>query len=306
MTVGDATLRQGHHCAWWGDANWKGYWYPLRNSNTDYRRFTKGFLESPILDANITDESDPKPRPLWWTVELWGFETVQEPIVGLVSNLFESPERAWQPDNPSGGPPNATRHTHLQARVFYMNNSEYTRWIDVDIGSGTRLSVQADQVFVGLLVPPDALPVSRGSRNKTTFTGNLDDGERLTQALVGGTISLSPYSTNGRNICTNTKQVLIPSDAVNTVIPIPPAAKRVQVYAQKDGAIPDPCWQTGIMRAPADVFTPGFPDSGALFIDPTARRTLNQIDIPQHASAIVVPTPSEEPRILTFVFELDT
>lgn len=288
-----------------GDADWEGFWYPLRNHNSDYRLFTKNFIESPILDSNIQDESDPRPMPLWWTVELWGFETVQNSTVGLVSNLFESPALAWQPDNPGGGPPNATRHTHLKARVFYMNNSGYTRWIDVDIGNGTRFSVQADQVFVGLLVPPDAVVVGQGTRTKSTFRGNIEPDENLAQALVGGTVSLSPYSTNGRNICTNTEQIVIPADSAASVA-IPPAAKRVQVYAQKTGTIPDPCWQTGIRRNPGDLFEPGFPDSGALFIDPAARRTLSQIDIPQHASAIVIPTVSEDERLLTFVFELDT
>lgn len=287
-----------------GDADWLGYWYPLRNFNTDYLLF-QDLLESPDADANILHEDDPRPVPPWWTIELWGFETVQNPTVGLISNLFDSPERAWQPDNPMGGPPNATRHTHLKARVYYSNNSEYNRWIDVDIGTGTRLSVQANQVFVGVLTPRDALPVGRGTRARTTFTGRLEAGDNLAQALVGGTISLSPYSTNGRNICTNTQQVLIPADS-GSAIAIPPAAKRVQVYAQKTGAIPDPCWQTGIRRNPGDLFEPGYPDSGALVIDATTRRTTNPIDIPQHASAIVVPTVSENPRILTYVFELDT
>lgn len=296
-----ALLRQGHHCQYPGDAGNASFLYFLRLTNDDYR-IRRQWLESPVLDRNNCNDGYPLPVNLWWTIDVHGFEVVQSSEVGLTAQQYFGPEEAWQPEGlPLPTFLDATRHTHLKARVRWINNSGVREYVDIDIGHGQRLAVQSDQVFVDLLIPPDALPVLDGG-NETVLPPPLVETP-VAQALIAGSVNASPYSPAGQQIVTNTIIVNVPQGQPLNV-QIPPRAKRVQVYQEFVGLAVSPFWNTALVRSPGPVYAPFARDSGILGIDPLTFRT-PVLDIPQHCSLIRIPLNANNPRLYAFVFELD-
>lgn len=306
-------LRLGRHQRTPNDSEYRSFLYPLRRTNYDYREPNNRFLESGPLDA--FDPCGPPGLPInvshWWTVEIAGFEIMNGPLLSLESDFFDAPEMAWQPDGPlSDSRAYATRHTHLKARLWWMNNTGRHRWADVDIGHGTRFSIQANQVFAGLLVPPGSLPITPGQK---TVLPEPDPPAVITQAMIVGSINLSPWAPDAGQISTNTIVVdVLPGAATipsgigppTPAIKIPPFAKRVQI-CQFGGAVTPLSFVPSVQRSAPDVWSIGLGPICPIVIDPATFST-QRIDIPQHASHIALGAPDfDDLRTYTFVFELD-
>lgn len=298
-------LRQGHHGNWVGDAKPLGFCYELRPTNENYVRVLKTqWLETMPLDQNFWNEADPRPTPLWWIIELHGQEIVQSAVDFPTCDPFGFPYKKWMGTGPAPVPPQfANRFTHLKARIHYQNNSGRSRWVDVDIGPGIRVAVIADQVNVDLLGPPNSAQVVEGSNVGQLITVQNPDQDdvAIAQALITGTVSLSPFAPTGERVATNTIVVDRAEDD-SALVKIPPGASQVQVYLTEADAVSDLDFVPGVRRLAGDLFDV-MPRIANLPII-AANLASPRLDIPKHADHIFIPALAEDNRY-SFVFELE-
>lgn len=165
--------------------------------------------------------------PTWWTIDLWGIENTTLIPVGVPGIL---------PLTQSALINQGQRFTRLKARIEW-ENMQIKRQVDVDIGTGTRISILANAVRVVLLIPSEQRWLEVGtvvnqSRGITLPVGG--NGGLATNVLLGGSIypCFAPLS-NRYPTYTNMVAQLATGDVgvVDPVeIPVPPAAKYISIY----------------------------------------------------------------------------
>ncbi len=313
MSYQSQKIRAGAHCNWRGDAESRQFFYPLTLTGTgalgsnivnNPQVISPNFLETEPLDKNLgkpEGEADVRPDPRWWTIALWGYEVTRlfagDPIT---AKPFGSPLGSAVPG--SGAQlQRGSRSTHLQARIIYSNNAGYLRTVDVDIGSGIRVSVVSYFVRVQLLGTLLTKETVEGANPRAVFN-NLPDDFPVVDALVCGSIT-DTWSSQGEKLSTFTQTVRVPAGNTDQRVCIPASARKVQVYQTSVGTVLPLSWRLSeAATAGAPPFPLG-PSLGQLDFIPALRRT-QRVDIPGLATHLAFDTadPDNE-RIFTTIWE---
>lgn len=176
--------------------------------------------------------------PTWWTVDLWGIEVTRfMPGAGTVQPLVQSALIA------QGG-----RNTRLKARVVW-ENMQVRRSVDVDIGTGTRFSVEANNLRIMLLIPKAQRFQEVGSVVNTVRSNNTQLGNGLVlDAMVGGSVypCFAPLSNRYSTFTQLVAQLTEEETGVVTPreILVPPDAKYLSIYPSGDPVLTPWTWQT--------------------------------------------------------------
>lgn len=212
------------------------------------------------------------PRTGVWAVAIWAQE-----VATVVQQGTGRPATA-------SSLARAQRSSRLKVRIEAHGSSGGDVW-DVDIGQGIRLSLEADWVRVGALVPSDQPIVApnQGSR--------LPAGLLLTTA-VGARIG-PVTGSHGAQLCTNSFTYLIPQGDASWEAPLPPGCRALSAYQQTGNDL--------IMEW--RLFPSGPPLGQVVF--PVERR-INRLARPGSASHIgLFEGDQENDRLVTLVWELE-
>jgi hypothetical protein len=176
----------------------------------------------------------------------------------------------------------AQRSSRLKARIEAHGSSGGDVW-DVDIGQGIRLSLEADYVRVGALIPQTNVIGPRS-------TSRLRDGLLLT-TMVGARIA-PVTGSHGAQLATNSFTYVIPADT-EWEAPLPPGCRALSAYQDGGNAFLLE-WR----------LYPGGASLGEL-VFPVEQR-LSRLARPGLASHIALAeTDEENERVLTLVWELE-
>jgi hypothetical protein len=230
--------------------------------------------------------------PTWWTVNLWGVELVRFLTVG-------SP--AQQPLSQSALLANGQRFTRLKARVQW-ENMQLLREVDVDIGTGTRFPILANNLRIMLLIPQSQRFQEMGTVVNTVATNNtmLTNG-LLIDSMVGASAypCFAPLSNRYPTFTQLIAQLAFGEVGVVAPIevPVPPAAKYLSIYPSGDPALIPWVWFTTPIAA-------GGAAVGTIFYDPTISAVVRR-PIPQNVSTIVMPVATPFRRRWNLIWELE-
>lgn len=220
--------------------------------------------------------------PVWWRIDLWALEVSRS--VALAT--FVPPLTRGQIVN------QGQRFSRLKARITFETTQE--RVVDVDIGTGIRLSMLASSVRVNLLLPRnqgyrlvgDQLPV-----------GVSESGEGLVTDTLASGSAYQSESPHGVNQATYTQFVAFgTTDPGPRVIPIPSAAKFLTVYANPPQP-GNPALQW--FQAVASTFPSPV---GEVVIPPS--RFIESVAVPQNCDSLVIPGPGGGGAGVNFGYEL--
>lgn len=307
----DQGSRKGAHCDWAGYAGTRQFFYVIEPYTTfaagsnqlQNRAAVPRFLETLESDANYENEADPKPVPVWWTIDISAYEMYR---------AFEGgPIQARPFGSPLGAATNldaiqrGVSSTHLQARINYLNQSKLAHIIDVDIAAGVRLSVMSSQVNVDLLMPKGTKETVDGVPTPPSFEG-LPLESVVVDALIVGSISES-NACIGERAARYTQTVFVPAGSTDIRSAIPAAARRVQIYQTPTGNVTPVSFRLYELSG-STVIVPPFalgPNIGQIDFIPGQRRT-QLITIPGRATHIAFDNQDPDTnRVYTLVYELE-
>jgi len=228
-----------------------------------------------------------QPLLIWWTIDLWGFETWRS-AVPLGAMPKDGPKSAWlqgRNEFPPGGlwpgVSNAgIRTTRVKMRVTYDGGVGVPRWVDVDVGPGRPFSILAPYVRVGLLVP------DRTARKRPTNPPVLvpGPGQSTVDITVAGHVTGS-YVPAGERHATLSQRLVVAANQDRT-IQIPPAATSLRVYQTSAGTIAPLRWIQGVssnQAAPSAATLGG--ELGTISFRPGQRNT-EEIGVPGLATHV--------------------
>lgn len=245
-----------------------------------------------------------KPAPLYrtpstedaklYTIDCRGYEKFRIVPAGVIAR----PTRA-------ANIPTDIQFSSLKMKISWGKASGGSTRI-VDIGEGIRLSVEAQQVSVAVMVPVTGTTIAVqgtnfGSESQMTVTDCL---------ALDSMVAVSVYestSVPGERAATNTTVLRVPADpnggagplvptlGVNAVA-VPSGAKDVTIYQSGTGSIADIEWaQLG-----PPIFGPSFG-----VVDLTPQRRAIDVPRPGGAQVIRVVNPDASERVFSFVFGLE-
>lgn len=231
--------------------------------------------------------------PTWWTFNLYGLEVAQFLPIG-VAPVEPISQSAFLNRAPS-------RFTRLKA-VVEWENMQLPRSVMVDIGTGTRFSILANNVRVKLLVPTleNNRFLEEGSRpqnSTTTYTGGF-----FVNSLIGasGYPCFAPLCNRYPTFTQNVRQLGAAEGGVEVPIelPVPSGAKYITIYTDEaiGAAVPWFFQSTPIAE--------GGPPYTTINPDPTTNNVI-RYPVPQNASTIVQPVAAIARRQWEIVWELE-
>ena len=230
--------------------------------------------------------------PSWWTIDLWGQE---------VSRFVEDGEPQISPLTRDEVINQGQRFTRMKARVFW-ENMQVIRSIDVDIGLGTRFSINANAVRVTALYPQDQRIIevgTTGAAPQQTFAELFGPG-LVIDTLVGASI-YPCYSPLSNRYPTYTERFVMLSQADGgtspIVSPVPPGSKYISIYPIGDSSLVP--WQ--LLSGPDGS---GLGPTAILDYDPTIRAVIRR-PIPQNSQFIRLTGVTNETRAWEIVWELE-
>ncbi len=182
--------------------------------------------------------------PTWWRVNLWGLEITQALAAADAQPALPRAQIVNQ----------GLRHTRVKARINW-ENMQNNRSVDVDIGTGTRLSICANAVRIEALLPvqtPGVAPQLTGGFVEvgTVIGGTAPGGpvvgtgafDKLWAGLkIDALVGASCYPVHSPDGCCEATysqifQVLPGATAEDRLIPIPPGARAVSIYDVTPGS----------------------------------------------------------------------
>lgn len=244
------------------------------------------------------------PLLIWWTIDLWGFETWRS-AVPMGPMPAKGPASAWEqgfnefpPGGLWAGLSNAgIRTSRLKMRVTYDGGVGVPRWIDVDVGPGRPFSILAPYVRVGLLVPAGTVR-KRPTNPPILLPG---PGQSCVDMEVAGHVTGS-YAPGGSHHATLSQRLVVAANQDRTV-QIPPAASSLRVFQASAGTIAPLRWIQGVAsnQATPSAATLG-PELGSITFRPGQRNT-EELGVPGLATHVAT-TAADSPgaRDLLFVW----
>ncbi|MCH9682858.1 MAG: hypothetical protein K0V04_15585 [Deltaproteobacteria bacterium] len=217
----------------------------------------------------------------WWVVTLTALEVVRiagEPLMPLPRGSLT---RA----------PNAVPSSRLRARIGWGRTGQ-GHAVDVDIGAGIRLAIEGCEVDVKVVGP-------RGRMRETTQgdvrpLGDPGVGGMFIDTLVSAHIVPSHGPPSSRRPTLTQVLSVSPGLADRTVV-VPPFARRLTVARGGSGALGPLAFRVGATG-------PSIRELETSPLDPGA--TVTAV-IPQAASHVSTGPADPNPRVLTFIWELD-
>lgn len=203
---------------------------------------TTDYVEVPIQSMKpLSAKCDPdtgNPCAMWWTVNVNAFEMFRLVPAGTTVTLpkYTDIQGVGLPSTP------------VQLRLFWDGSA-----VDIDIGSGTRVSVLAPTLSARLLVPSQIYVVNSNTpRPEEGITPPAGQGDRIVAdmtATISVTCSDAPlgdrvatltrtYTPLGNDLPSGTFDQIAVNPAGTSAYRIPPRARRVQWSASNLGASP--------------------------------------------------------------------
>ena len=212
--------------------------------------------------------------PTWWTVDLWGIEVARflPAGAGTVQPLVQSALIAQ-----------GRRNTRLKARVTW-ENLQVRRTVDVDIGTGTRFSIEANNLRIMLLIPKAQRFQEMGSIVNTVRDNNTQLGNGLVlDAMVGGSCypCFAPLSNRYPTFTQLVAQLRDVDTGVVTPreVLVPPDAKYLSIYPSGDPFLVPWTWQTTTLAE-------GGAALGPIDYDPAISAVVRR-PVPQNIASII-------------------
>jgi len=227
------------------------------------------------------------PLLIWWTIDLWGFETWRS-AVPAGAMPAKGPVTAWQAGQnefPVGGvwpgrSNSGIRTSRAKMRVTYDGGVGVSRWVDVDVGPGRPFSILAPYVRVGLLVP--AGTVRKRPTNPPILVPG--PGQSCVDMDIAGHVTGS-YAPGGNRHATLSQRLVV-ADNQSRTVQIPPAATSLRVWQTSTGTIQPLRWIQGV---PSNQATPSAatlgPELGSITFRPGQRNT-EEVSVPGLATHV--------------------
>lgn len=245
--------------------------------------------------------------PQWWHVNLYALELERFDTTQPLSNVPVSEIREQKNQFPS------PYRSKLKARIIWELQG-LPRQVDIDIGTGARVDIVGSGVQVQYLVPLFRTPSGDFSTSFIEYSDeNFVDrtlphaGLTLNTTLAG---SVHPASGPRGSCCEPTLTVrrVIPNAAITAgdfVIPIPSAAKRININADDSTAAAIPWKWAYILNGDSTLPTP-VPDAGEVR-DAAGQFSVDHLEIPQDVSGIYLDTQGAPGAVLgwNITFELE-
>lgn len=219
-------------------------------------------LQTPTFTQEFSMLEAAAACPVWWTINLWALETLR--------NITANGATTLPPLSVSQLGAQGTQFSRLKARITYENVTPYR--IDVDIGTGSCLSLLANSVRIALLLP-NTFRLS-GVTGVDLGPGNIVDSRASTSCYA----SESPV---GQRSATYTQYEVMEPDEGSRDIPVPPGAKFISVYYDPQSAATALEWRQSTVPVTA---TP----VGRLDVGPPD--FITEATVPQNCDTLRIPT----------------
>jgi len=270
---------------------------PTPNQRTGYRpiKFVSLKPKSKLCDP------DGEPCALWWTVNANAFEffRIAPQSTQLTLPRFSDIENAGVPAS------------LLQLQVEWDSSTAF-----VDIGPGSRFSIMAPTITLGLWVPSTVVVPNKNTANQAVRTGitTPDVAGEYTVVDAAATVSVAcstapigdriatctrSYTPDGTDLPTGQFDGLPLNPAVPGTYEIPPRARRVQ-WSTNNGFAP-PAGVGPLYRAPSPAAAPVTRGQ----YDAWGRGMSNIHDVPKNATLVNLAPFAGSADVLTAVWELE-
>ena len=233
--------------------------------------------------------------PTWWTVDLYGIE---------LARFIPAGDPPVTPADQSFLISNGQRFTRLKARVSW-ENMQVPREVDIDIGTGTRFSILANNLRIKLLIPKGQRFQEVGTVVNTVRSDGLQFGPGLVlDAMVGASVypCFAPLSNRYPTFTQRIAQlsaVDVPPGVFPIEIPTPPAAKYLSIYPTGDPFLIPWTWQSVLGQAVA-----GAVPFGTIDYDPAISAVVRR-PVPQNVGSIIQPVVGFTRRGWDLTWELE-